>query len=113
MGRRHRPFFRINAVEKREKRDGRVIEELGWYDPLTKEEGKSVKVNAERVKHWISQGAQPSESVLDLLVRHNVIDDQKLVAQRNQRIEHRKALQAERAKAAAASAAAEGEAASE
>jgi small subunit ribosomal protein S16 len=107
MGRRHRPFYRINAVEKREKRDGRVIEELGWYDPLVKDAGKAVKVNAERVLHWISQGAQPSESVLDLLVRHNVIEDEMLVARRNERIEHRMALQAKRAAAAAAAAPAE------
>lgn len=112
MGRRHRPFFRINAVEKREKRDGRVIEELGWYDPLVKDASEGVKINAERVKHWISQGAEPSESVLDLLVRHNVVADDRLVARRNERIERRKALQTQRAAASAATAA-EGEAASE
>ena len=106
MGRRHRPFFRINAVEKREKRDGRVIEELGWYDPLVKG-GESVKVNAERVKHWISQGAQPSDAVLDLLITNSVIDEPKLVARRDERIAHRKALQAERAKAAATEGASE------
>ena len=112
MGRRHRPFFRINAVEKREKRDGRVIEELGWYDPLVKDASEGVKINAERVKHWISQGAEPSESVLDLLIRHNVVADERLVARRNERIERRKALQTQRAAASAATAAA-GEAASE
>ncbi len=65
MGRAHRPFYRLGAMDKRSPRDGRVIEELGWYDPIGK--GEQIKFNNERVKHWLSVGAQPSETVGCLL----------------------------------------------
>ena len=68
MGRRHRPFYRINAMDKRAPRDGRVIEQLGWYDPLAKDD-KQLKVNIERVDYWLSVGAQPSKTVASLLRR--------------------------------------------
>ncbi len=58
MGRTHRPFYRINAVEKREKRDGKVLENLGWYDPVATEDGKKVHLKEERIKHWLGAGAQ-------------------------------------------------------
>lgn len=65
MGRAHRPFYRLGAMDKRNPRDGRVIEELGWYDPVSK--GEQIKFETERVKHWLSVGAQPSDTVRDLL----------------------------------------------
>ena len=68
LGRRHRPFFRLNAIDKRAPRDGRVIEELGWYDPIAKED-KQLNLNAARIDHWLSVGAQPSETVRSLLRR--------------------------------------------
>ena len=68
MGRRHRPFYRINAMDKRAPRDGRVIEELGWYDPVAKDD-KQLSVNIERVDYWLSVGAQPSKTVASLLRR--------------------------------------------
>ncbi len=74
MGRRHRPFFRINAVEKKTQRDGKVLEALGWYDPLVKDEGKSIQLNEERIKAWIARGAQPSDSVGDILAARGIID---------------------------------------
>ncbi len=67
MGRRHRPFYRINAMDTRSPRDGRVIEELGYYDPLVKEESKQIKLKADRIRYWLSQGAQTSDTVSDIL----------------------------------------------
>ena len=72
MGRRNRPFFRINAIEKRTKRDGKIIEKLGWYDPIEKNPEKAMKLDIERIKYWLSVGAQPSEKVQALLNRHGV-----------------------------------------
>jgi len=69
MGRRHRPFFRINAVESRTPRDGRIIEKLGHYDPLEKDEAKQIVLDLERAKFWIEQGAVPSETVAQILVK--------------------------------------------
>ncbi len=74
LGRKHRPFFRINAVEKQTPRDGKILEALGWYDPMVKDEAKAVELNAERIKHWLSVGAQPSDTVNDLLAKHGLID---------------------------------------
>lgn len=65
MGRAHRPFYRLGAMDKRNPRDGRVIEELGWYDPISK--GEQIKFNNERVSYWLGVGAQPSDTVRDLL----------------------------------------------
>jgi ribosomal protein S16 len=66
MGRTHRPFYRINVMDKRAPRDGRVIEELGWYDPVAPED-RQVSLNVERVDYWLSVGAQPSDTVRSLL----------------------------------------------
>ena len=62
MGRRHRPFFRINAVESRTPRDGRILEKLGHYDPLEKNADKQYVLNKERIEFWIGQGADASET---------------------------------------------------
>lgn len=69
FGRRNRPFFRLNATDMRSPRDGRVIEELGFYDPIEKDAAKAMKLKSERVSYWLSVGAQPSETVADLLVK--------------------------------------------
>jgi len=66
LGRAHRAFWRICATDKRAARDGRVIEELGHYDPLQKDEDK-IKIDRERVVHWLSAGAWPSKTVTELL----------------------------------------------
>jgi len=71
LGRSGRPFYRINAIDKRAPRDGRVIEELGWFDPIAKEE-KQLSVNTERADYWLSVGAQPSDTVASLLKRVGV-----------------------------------------
>jgi small subunit ribosomal protein S16 len=63
MGRKHRPYFRIVAIDARQPRDGRVIEELGSYDPMVKNTDERVRFKPDRVKYWLSVGAQPSENV--------------------------------------------------
>jgi small subunit ribosomal protein S16 len=67
MGRRHRPFFRINAVESRTPRDGRILEKLGHLDPLVKDKADQLVLNNERVQYWLDKGAIPTESVIDIL----------------------------------------------
>ncbi|MCS7015449.1 MAG: 30S ribosomal protein S16 [Gemmatales bacterium] len=70
MGRKHRSFFRIVATDARMPRDGRVIEELGTYDPLVQEDAKKVTLKPERVRYWLSVGAQPTEKVKVLLEKY-------------------------------------------
>lgn len=72
MGRRHRPFFRINAIESRAPRDGRILEKLGHYDPLEKDAAKQIVLVRERVEYWLGQGAVPSDTVAQILARHGI-----------------------------------------
>lgn len=67
MGRKHRPFFRICVMEGTRSRDAEAIEELGHYDPMVRDKSKRVALNMDRVKHWISVGAQPTEKVAVLI----------------------------------------------
>ena len=55
-------------------RDGAAIEELGWYDPTQADEEKQTSLDLERIRYWVGTGAQPSETVLDLLVKKGVLD---------------------------------------
>lgn len=73
MGAKKRPFYRIVAAEHSSPRDGRFIEILGHYDPLT--EPATIKVNEERAKYWLSVGAKPSQTVEGLLKRAGVIGE--------------------------------------
>jgi small subunit ribosomal protein S16 len=66
IGRTNSPFYRINAIDGRSARDGRIIEELGSYDPHASDD-KKVRFNAERVQYWLSVGAQPSDTVRSFL----------------------------------------------
>ena len=72
MGRRHRPFFRICAMDSRTPRDGRSIEELGHYDPMCPNAETQTVLNVDRIRYWLGVGAQPSEKVQALLRRHGV-----------------------------------------
>lgn len=67
MGRSHVNIFRLNAVDARFPRDGRVIEELGFYDPANKDPNKQFVVNLERCKYWLDNGAIPTETVSSML----------------------------------------------
>jgi small subunit ribosomal protein S16 len=70
MGRKHRPYFRIVAIDSRQPRDGRIIEELGSYDPMVKNTDERVRLKPDRVKYWMSVGAQASEKVSVLLRKY-------------------------------------------
>jgi small subunit ribosomal protein S16 len=72
LGRRHRPFYRINAVDGRTPRDGRILEKLGHFDPIEKDTTKQLVLDLERVQHWLGLGAIPSESVDDILARNGL-----------------------------------------
>jgi small subunit ribosomal protein S16 len=63
MGRKHRHYFRIVAIDRRQPRDGRIVEELGSYDPHIKNTDERVKLVPARIKYWLSVGAKPSEKV--------------------------------------------------
>lgn len=70
LGRKHRPYFRIVAIDSRQPRDGRIIEELGSYDPMVKNTDERVKLDPERVKYWMGVGAKPSEKVAVLFKKY-------------------------------------------
>ena len=74
-GSKKRPFYRIVAADSRMPRDGRFIEKLGTYNPLLpKDSEERVKMNMERVKHWMDQGAQPTDRVSRFLEAAGVIE---------------------------------------
>lgn len=74
-GRKARPFYRIVVADKRMARDGRYIEKLGTYNPLLANDDENrVKLVEERIKYWLSQGAQPSERVAIFLGKAGIID---------------------------------------
>ena len=70
LGRRHRPFYRICAMDSRTARDGRVLEELGTYDPMVPETDARAILNKERIQYWLSVGASPSEKVNALIKKY-------------------------------------------
>jgi small subunit ribosomal protein S16 len=70
MGRKHRSFFRICATDSRSPRDGRVIEELGTYDPHVADTDARTTINGERLKYWLSVGAKPSDKVAILIKKY-------------------------------------------
>lgn len=108
-GRKARPFYRIVVADKRMPRDGRYIEKLGIYDPLLSDDQERVKFSEDRVKHWLAEGAKPSERVALFLGKAGLID---MPAQPNRpnkakpsektlmRIEDKKKKQADAAEAA-------------
>lgn len=67
LGRTNGAYFRLNAIDSRSPRDGRVIEELGFYDPRNKDQGKQFQANLERCRYWLDVGAIPSGTVSSLL----------------------------------------------
>ena len=72
FGRRHRAFYRLSAVDARRPRDGRVLEELGWYDPEAGSDDQKVSLKRQRIEYWLSVGAQPSETVRALLRKNGI-----------------------------------------
>ena len=83
MGAKKRPSYRIVVAESTAPRDGRFIEIVGLYDPLT--DPATVRLNEERAKHWLSVGAQPTDTVRDILRKANLVaDDPRLAARGKQ-----------------------------
>ncbi len=71
MGKKKAPFYRIIVADSRSPRDGRFIEELGYYDPMTNP--ATVKLDAEKVEKWLATGAQPTETVKSILTKNGLI----------------------------------------
>ena len=71
MGAKKAPFYRIVVADSRFPRDGRFIEEIGYYDPM--KEPSEVKVDPEKAKKWIANGAQPTDTVKALFKKHGVL----------------------------------------
>ena len=71
MGAKKAPFYRIVVADSRFPRDGRFIEELGYYNPM--KQPSDLKVNADKVKGWIKNGAQPTDTVKALLKKHEIL----------------------------------------
>ena len=71
MGAKKNPFYRIVVADSRFPRDGRFIEEIGYYNPM--EEPSVVKLDPEKAKKWIENGAQPTDTVRDLFKKHGII----------------------------------------
>ncbi|MDX5446624.1 MAG: 30S ribosomal protein S16 [Zoogloeaceae bacterium] len=66
-GAKKRPFFNIVAADKRDRRDGRFIERVGYFNPLASGNEKGLVINAERLEHWVSNGAKVSDTVARLV----------------------------------------------
>ena len=72
MGAKKAPFYRVVVADERYPRDGRFIEEIGYYTPLTNP--AEIKIDAEAAKKWLANGAQPTETVKTLLKKSAIID---------------------------------------
>ena len=75
MGAHKKPFYRIVVADSRNARNGRFIEEIGYYNPLT--EPATIKIEGERAEYWLSQGAQPTDVVRSLLKKSGVTGEKK------------------------------------
>lgn len=71
LGKPHRPYYRVVAIDQRAKRNGKPIEILGQYDPLPKD--KVVTLKTERVTYWLKQGARPSTTVASVLKKAGLV----------------------------------------
>ena len=80
LGRKHRMYFRIVAIDGRQPRDGRIIEELGAYDPMIKNTDERVRLKPDRIKYWLSVGAKPSERVEMLFKKYMAKFEQQAAA---------------------------------
>ena len=72
MGAKKAPFYRVVVADSRYPRDGRFIEEIGYYNPQT--EPAEVKIDADKAKDWLAKGAQPTETVKSLLKKSGIVD---------------------------------------
>ena len=72
MGMKGTPSYRVVIADARSPRDGRIIESIGWYDPLT--DPSTIKIDAEKARRWLSVGAQPTDSTRSLLERAGILE---------------------------------------
>ena len=72
IGAKKAPFYRVIVADSRSPRDGRFIEEIGYYNPLTNP--AEIKIDSEKAKKWISNGVQPTETVKSLLKKSGIVD---------------------------------------
>ena len=72
MGAKKHPFYRLVVADARSPRDGRFIEYLGYYDPM--KDPVEIKIDVDKVKLWLQQGAQPSEAARSLLKREGILE---------------------------------------
>ena len=70
IGKKKKPFYRVVVIESSKPRDGRVVELVGTYDPLKKP--AEIKLNADRIKHWLGVGAQPSDTVRSFIHQQKI-----------------------------------------
>ena len=70
FGTKKRPYYRIVVIDSRAPRDGKTIEEVGFYQPI-EVENKQIKIEEERIRTWLSKGAKPSDTVKRLLNKQN------------------------------------------
>lgn len=101
VGKKNQPAFKIVVTDKRlSSTRGRFVEEVGFYNPLTKQRN----LKGDRVKYWISQGAQPSDTVHNMLVSDSVIEGQKLPKHKKSKKPVESAVEAEKPAESASSA---------
>ena len=86
IGKKHQPSFRIVVAEKRSKLNGRYVEDLGWLNSGSDE----LNIEKDRVEHWLKVGAQPTDTVHNLLVKSGVIDGPKRPKHRTKKVEKEK-----------------------
>jgi len=72
VGKKKAPSYRVVVADSRSPRDGRIIENLGWYNPRV--EPSAIQIDAEKALSWLKEGAQPTESVTSLLKRSGILD---------------------------------------
>jgi small subunit ribosomal protein S16 len=84
-GRKHVASYRVVAMDSRAPRDGRAIEELGWYQPENKDADKQLSLKPDRIREWLTKGAQPTETVALLCLKAGI----ELPAKVNQRVTRR------------------------
>ncbi len=71
MGAKKAPFYRVVVADERSPRDGKFIDEIGYYNPLTNP--AEIKINAEKAEQWLNNGAQPTETVKSLLKKSGIV----------------------------------------
>ena len=70
FGKKKKPYYRVVVIERTRPRNGRVVESVGTYDPLKKP--AELKLDTERIKHWLGVGAQPSDTVRSIIKQHKI-----------------------------------------